>query len=59
MKLGLNVGYWGLGITPELRSRPGWAWLRVFRRLDEWEAAVARAEEKPRESETERELERV
>ena len=45
--------------TPELRSRPGWAWLRVFRRLDEWEAAVARAEEKPRESETERELERV
>ena len=45
--------------TPELRSRPGWAWLRVFRRLDEWEAAVARAEEKPRESETEHELERV
>ncbi|MBV9214323.1 MAG: hypothetical protein JOZ25_11840 [Actinobacteria bacterium] len=29
----------------ELRSRPGWAWLRVFRRLDDWEAAVARAEE--------------
>jgi hypothetical protein len=42
---------------PELRTKPGWAWLRVFRRLDEWEAAVARAEEKPRESE--RELERV
>ncbi len=30
--------------TRELRNRPGWAWLRVFRRLDEYEAAVARAE---------------
>jgi hypothetical protein len=29
----------------ELRQRPGWAWLRVFRRLDDWEAALARAEE--------------
>jgi hypothetical protein len=29
----------------ELRPRPGWAWLRVFRRLDDWEAALARAEE--------------
>lgn len=29
----------------ELRARPGWAWLRVFRRLDDWEAALARAEE--------------
>ena len=28
--------------TTELRNRPGWAWLRVFRRLDEYEAAVAR-----------------
>lgn len=25
----------------ELRERPGWAWLRVFRRLDDYEAAVA------------------
>jgi hypothetical protein len=30
--------------TPELRKRHGWAWLRVFRRLDEYEAAVAEAE---------------
>jgi hypothetical protein len=29
----------------ELRQRRGWAWLRVFRRLDDWEAALARAEE--------------
>ena len=29
----------------ELRARPGWAWLRVFRRLDDWEEALARAEE--------------
>jgi hypothetical protein len=29
----------------ELRRRPGWAWLRVFRRLDDWEAALALAEE--------------
>jgi hypothetical protein len=26
--------------TPELRRRPGWAWLRVFRRYDEYEAAL-------------------
>ena len=30
--------------TSELRGRPGWAWLRVFRRLDEYEAAVAQAQ---------------
>jgi len=29
----------------ELRRRPGWAWLRVFRRLDDWQAALAQAEE--------------
>jgi hypothetical protein len=29
----------------ELRDRPGWAWLRVFRRLDDWQEALARAEE--------------
>jgi hypothetical protein len=28
----------------ELRSRPGWAWLRVFRRYDEYERALARVE---------------
>jgi hypothetical protein len=26
---------------PELRSRPGWAWLRVVRRYDEYERALA------------------
>jgi hypothetical protein len=29
----------------ELRRRPGWAWLRVFRRYDDWQEALARAEE--------------
>ena len=29
----------------ELRQRPGWAWLRVFRRFDDWQDALARAEE--------------
>ena len=28
----------------ELRRRHGWAWLRVFRRLDEYEAALEEAE---------------
>ena len=28
----------------ELRQRPGWAWLRVFRRLDDYEAALAQAQ---------------
>ena len=36
--------------TRELRLRPGWAWLRVFRRLDEWEDAVARAEREQAEA---------
>jgi hypothetical protein len=27
----------------ELRGRPGWAWLRVFRRLDDYETALAQA----------------
>jgi hypothetical protein len=29
----------------ELRHRRGWAWLRPFRRLEDYEAAVARAEQ--------------
>ena len=52
--------------TSELRGRPGWAWLRVFRRLDDYEAAVARAEEQAaREAQADprgrpdRELERI
>jgi hypothetical protein len=28
----------------ELRSRPGWAWLRVFRRYDDYERALERLE---------------
>jgi hypothetical protein len=38
----------------ELRARPGWAWLRVFRRLDDWEAALARAEEQRADEAAER-----
>ena len=47
--------------APELRKRHGWAWLRVFRRLDEYEAAVAEAERQAAEAarRDERELERV
>ena len=39
--------------SSELRKRPGWAWLRVFRRLDEYEAALAalRAQEPAERSE--------
>src|SRR3954452_14686384 len=39
----------------ELKHRPGWAWLRVFRRYDDFQAAIAQAEseENARERETE------
>ena len=46
--------------APELRHRRGWAWLRVFRRYDDYQAALAqieseeRAERHARERETER-----
>jgi hypothetical protein len=30
--------------TRELRGREGWSWLRIFRRYDEYEDALARAE---------------
>src|SRR3954453_22895886 len=45
----------------ELKGRPGWAWLRVFRRYDDFQAALAQAEseEKARASESERETELV
>jgi hypothetical protein len=38
----------------ELGRRPGWPWLRVFRRYDEYQAALARAErgEAERQAET-------
>jgi hypothetical protein len=48
--------------TPELRHRRGWAWLRVFRRLEDYEDAVARAHENgnaPRERDSERDRELV
>ena len=40
----------------ELRNRPGWAWLRPFRRLDEYERAVTELEQA---AERRQELERV
>jgi hypothetical protein len=33
----------------ELRRKPGWAWLRPFRRYDEYEGALARVREMERE----------
>jgi hypothetical protein len=33
----------------ELRRKPGWAWLRPFRRYDEYEGALARVREMKRE----------
>jgi hypothetical protein len=41
--------------TPELRHRHGWAWLRIFRRYDAYEAALRDLEEVER-SQREREL---
>ncbi len=45
----------------ELRNRPGWAWLRVFRRYDDFQAALAQveSEEKARRHAEERERELV
>ena len=45
----------------ELRNRPGWSWLRVFRRYDDFQAALAQAEseEKARAHAAERERELV
>ena len=44
--------------APELRRHAGWAWLRVFRRYDEYEAALDRVHRTEREAER-REVERV
>jgi len=41
----------------ELRDRAGWAWLRPFRRLDEYERALAEVGAVERERRSERELE--
>jgi hypothetical protein len=35
--------------SSELRRKPGWAWLRPFRRYDEYEGALARIREMERE----------
>jgi hypothetical protein len=45
----------------ELATKPGWSWLRVFRRYDDFQAAVAQAEseEKARRHADERERETV
>jgi hypothetical protein len=45
----------------ELAGKPGWHWLRVFRRLDDFEAALAQveSEEKARKHAEERERELV
>jgi hypothetical protein len=40
---------------PELRKRHGWAWTRLFRRLEDYEAAMA-ALEREQPAEREREL---
>jgi hypothetical protein len=40
----------------ELRTRPGWAWMRVFRRYDDYERALARLEQEQEALEREREL---
>jgi hypothetical protein len=46
--------------SKELGSRHGWSWLRPFRRLDEYERALARVEEEARAAEErEREAEPV
>ena len=42
--------------TRELKTSPGWAWLRPFRRLDEYEVAMAELEELGKRPEREREL---
>jgi hypothetical protein len=44
--------------APELRKRPGWAWLRLFRSYDEYERAIDRAQRQQRERERAAEPER-
>ena len=45
--------------TPELRQRPGWAWLRIFRRYDAYEAALRDLEQAERSEPEQRERESV
>lgn len=44
--------------SKELERTPGWSWLRIFRRYDDYEAALERVREAEREAES-REVERV
>jgi hypothetical protein len=43
----------------ELSGKPGWAWLRVFRRLDDYEAALAQIESEEKAKRHSEEHERV
>ena len=43
----------------ELRNRPGWSWLRVFRRYDDYAAALAQIESEEKAAAAPRELESV
>jgi hypothetical protein len=43
----------------ELAGKPGWAWLRVFRRLDDYEAAIAQLESEEKAKRHAEERERV
>jgi hypothetical protein len=43
----------------ELRGKPGWSWLRVFRRYDDYTAALAQLESEERASRAARERESV
>jgi hypothetical protein len=45
--------------SAELRTRPGWAWLRVFRRYDDYRHALDLLDSMPQEAASEAELERV
>jgi hypothetical protein len=43
----------------ELRHRAGWSWLRVFRRYDDYAAALAQVESEEKAAAAERELDKV
>ncbi len=45
--------------TPELRDRAGWAWMRPFRRLDEYQRALDELARAERHAAQERERELV
>jgi hypothetical protein len=45
--------------SKELRARPGWSWLRIFRRYDEYQRALDLLDSMPEPTADEAELERV